>query len=82
MRLNYEQTVHGWKYTPSLLMLAFAPLLFFDPVIQVQELHKIFVDEIACKSRWAVFTSRFKEHLGDSNLLASRRFHCRVLACD
>ncbi|KAG1729150.1 hypothetical protein EDB19DRAFT_2042391 [Suillus lakei] len=39
-------TVHNWAYKPSSLMVVLAPLLFFDPVVQVRELHKIFVDEL------------------------------------
>jgi len=60
-------------------MRALTLLLFFDPVIQVQELHKIYVDEIVCKSRWDAFTAKFKVQLQDSNLLVGRHFHRRVL---
>ena len=30
-RLNFDQTVHGWRYHPSLLMTFFAPLFFMEP---------------------------------------------------
>jgi hypothetical protein len=82
VRLSCDQSAHGWKYAPSSLMLTVAPLLFFDPVTQVQELHKVFVDQIACKTRWDAFSLKLKEQLQDSNLLVSFHFHCHVLALD
>ncbi|OJA21578.1 hypothetical protein AZE42_04109 [Rhizopogon vesiculosus] len=78
VRLTCEQTVHGWKYTPSWLMVALAPLLFLDPVTEIQELHKIFVDMTACKSRWGAFTAKLKEQLQDSNLLATVLLNANV----
>ncbi|KAG1856704.1 hypothetical protein DFJ58DRAFT_702514, partial [Suillus subalutaceus] len=78
VRLNFEQSVHGWTYKPSPLMVIFAPLLFFDPVAQVQELHKIFVDEVACSARWNEFCSKFKGQLQDSNLLATVLLNANV----
>ncbi|KAG1717238.1 hypothetical protein EDB19DRAFT_1820418 [Suillus lakei] len=71
VRLISEQTVHGWVYTPSLLMVVVAPLLFLDPVTQVQELHRVFVDEIASTARWNALSSKLKGQLQDSNLLAT-----------
>jgi hypothetical protein len=79
VRLNYEQVVHGWEYSPSLLMLTLAPLLFLDPMNQVQELHRIFVDNIASTSRWDAFTLKLKGQLQDSNLLVSSPFYRHVL---
>ncbi|OJA21586.1 hypothetical protein AZE42_04111 [Rhizopogon vesiculosus] len=58
-------------------MVALAPLLFLDPVTKVQELHTIFVDMIACKSRDA-FTSKLKGQLQDSNLLATVLLNANV----
>jgi hypothetical protein len=78
VRLMFEQSVHGWEYKPSPLMVILAPLLFFDPVAQVQELHKIFVDEVACKAHWNVFCSKFKGQLQDSNLLATVLLNANV----
>lgn len=78
VRLMFEQSVHGWKYKPSPLMAILSPLLFFDPVAQVQELHKIFVDEVACTARWNVFCSKFKGQLQDSNLLATVLLNANV----
>ncbi|KAG1763483.1 hypothetical protein EDD22DRAFT_501793 [Suillus occidentalis] len=78
VRLMFEQSVHGWQYKPSPLMVILAPLLFFDPVAQVQELHKIFVDEVACTARWNVFCSKFKGQLQDSNLLATVLLNANV----
>ncbi|KAG1869998.1 hypothetical protein F4604DRAFT_876837 [Suillus subluteus] len=77
-RLNFEQSVHGWTYKPSPLMVILAPLLFFDPVAQVQELHKIFVDEVAHTARWNAFCSNFKGQLQDSNLLATVLLNANV----
>jgi hypothetical protein len=81
-RLSYEQTVHGWAYAPSILMVVLAPLLFLEPVTQVRELHKIFADHTVRMSRWNAFSSKLNGQLHDSNLLASLYFHYRVLACD
>jgi hypothetical protein len=81
-RLSFEQSAFGWKYAPSPLMLTVAPLLFFDPVTQVQELHKVFVDQIACKTRCQAFSSKLNRQLQDSNLLVSSHFHRHVLALD
>lgn len=78
VRLMFEQSVHGWQYKPSPLMIILAPLLFFDPVAQVQELHKIFVDEVACTARWNAFCSKFKGQLQDSNLLATVLLNANV----
>ncbi|KIK46978.1 hypothetical protein CY34DRAFT_799826 [Suillus luteus UH-Slu-Lm8-n1] len=78
VRLMFEQSVHGWQYKPSPIMVILAPLLFFDPVAQVQELHKIFVDEVACTARWNVFCSKFKGQLQDSNLLATVLLNANV----
>jgi len=49
-------------------------LLFFGPATQVQELHKIFADQIARTSRWNAFNSKLKGQLQDSNILASSPF--------
>jgi len=60
-RLSFNRTVHGWKYTRSRWMVILDTLLFFGPAIQVQELHKTFVDNIAPASRWIEeTTSRFQ----------------------
>ncbi|KAG2154250.1 uncharacterized protein EDB93DRAFT_1081511, partial [Suillus bovinus] len=77
-RLMFEQSVHGWSYKPSPLMFILAPLLFLDPVAQVQELHKIFVDEVTYDSRWKEFCLKFKGQLQDSNLLATVLLNANV----
>lgn len=59
-------------------MVILAPLLFFDPVTQVQALHKIFVDEVAHTARWNAFCSNFKGQLQDSNLLATVLLNANV----
>lgn len=68
-RLAVEQTVHGWAYKRSPLMVILTPFLFFDPVTQVRDLHKVFVDRIACTARWNAFSSKLNGQLQDSNLL-------------
>ncbi|KAG2069099.1 hypothetical protein BDR04DRAFT_1102030 [Suillus decipiens] len=78
VRLDFEQSVHHWTYKPSPLMVILAPLLFFDPVAQVQALHKIFVDEVAHTARWNAFCSNFKGQLQDSNLLATVLLNANV----
>lgn len=47
------------------------PSFFLDPVTQVQELHRVFVDEIASSARWNALNSKLKARLQDSNLLAT-----------
>lgn len=81
-RLSCEQTVHGWAYAPSMLMVVLAPLLFLEPVTQVRELHKIFTDHTVRTSRWNAFSLKLKGQLQDSNLLASLHFHYCALVCD
>ncbi|KAG2154266.1 uncharacterized protein EDB93DRAFT_1050734, partial [Suillus bovinus] len=71
VRLISDETVHGWIYTPSLLMVVVAPLLFLDPMTQVQKLHRAFVDEIASTARWNALSSKLKGQIRDSNLLAT-----------
>ncbi|KAG1739393.1 uncharacterized protein EDB91DRAFT_381128 [Suillus paluster] len=77
-RLIFGQTVHGWAYEPSLLMLILAPLLFLDPVTQVKELHNIFADRIACTPRWDAYTSKLRGQLQDSNLMATVLLNANV----
>ncbi|KAG1862139.1 hypothetical protein DFJ58DRAFT_871286, partial [Suillus subalutaceus] len=78
VRLISDKTVHGWEYVPSLLMVVVAPLLFLDPVTQVQELHRVFVDEIASTARWNALSSKLKGRLQDSNLLATVLLNANV----
>ncbi|KAG1753603.1 uncharacterized protein EDB91DRAFT_1098826 [Suillus paluster] len=77
-RLIFEQTVHDTKYQTSLWMAILTPLLFFYPMAQIHELHKIYVDEIVCTGRWNVFSSKFKGQLQDSNLLATVLLNANV----
>ncbi|KAG1753613.1 uncharacterized protein EDB91DRAFT_1333047 [Suillus paluster] len=77
-RLVVEQTVHGWAYKRSPLMVILAPLLFFDPVTQVRDLHKVFVDKMACTARWNAFSSKLNGQLQDSNLLATVLLNANV----
>jgi hypothetical protein len=78
VRLISDKTVHGWEYTPSLLMVVVAPLLFLDPVTQIQELHRVFVDEVVSSARWNALTSKLKGQLQDSNLLATVLLNANV----
>ncbi|KAJ8587081.1 hypothetical protein M405DRAFT_326662 [Rhizopogon salebrosus TDB-379] len=77
-RLTFEQTIHGWEYIPSMSMFFLTPLLFLEPVTQVQELHRIFADSIARTSRWNAFSSKLKGQLHDSNLLATVLLNANV----
>ncbi|KAG1763473.1 hypothetical protein EDD22DRAFT_846404 [Suillus occidentalis] len=77
-RLAVEQTVHGWAYKRSPLMVILTPFLFFDPVTQVRDLHKVFVDRIACTARWNAFSSKLNGQLQDSNLLATVLLNANV----
>ncbi|KAG1799726.1 uncharacterized protein HD556DRAFT_1230953 [Suillus plorans] len=78
VRVILGQSVHGWSYKPSPLMIILAPLLFLDPVAQVQELHKIFVDEVIYEAQWREFCLKLKGQLQDSNLLATVLLNANV----
>ncbi|KAF8842889.1 hypothetical protein BDN67DRAFT_898259, partial [Paxillus ammoniavirescens] len=77
-RLNFDQTVHGWRYHPSWLMTACAPLLFMAPVTSVRSLHRIFVDEIASKDKWNMYINKLNSQLQDTNLLATVLLNANV----
>ncbi|KAF9225844.1 hypothetical protein BS17DRAFT_729968 [Gyrodon lividus] len=77
-RLNFDQTIHGWRYHPSLLMTACAPLLFMAPVTNVRLLHKIFVDEISSRDKWNMFVNKLNSQLQDTNLLATVLLNANV----
>ncbi|KAF8842888.1 hypothetical protein BDN67DRAFT_271836 [Paxillus ammoniavirescens] len=77
-RLNFDQTVHGWRYHPSWLMTACAPLLFMAPVTSVRSLHRIFVDGIASKDKWNTFINKLNSQLQDTNLLATVLLNANV----
>ena len=72
----------GLINTPPRWMAIVAPILFLEPVTQMQELRKIFTDNIGRVSRWNAFSSRMKSELQDSNLLASLPLQCRLLSCN
>ncbi|KIJ61555.1 hypothetical protein HYDPIDRAFT_96423, partial [Hydnomerulius pinastri MD-312] len=77
-RLNFDQTVHGWRYQPSMLMAACAPVLFMAPVTNVRALHKIFVDDVASKEKWNTFVNKLNSQLQDTNLLATVLLNANV----
>ncbi|KAF9234256.1 hypothetical protein BU15DRAFT_65865 [Melanogaster broomeanus] len=77
-RLNFDQTIHGWKYHPSSLMTVCAPLLFMAPVTSVRSLHRIFVDDIASKEKWNMFVNKLNSQLQDTNLLATVLLNANV----
>ncbi|KAL4079409.1 hypothetical protein J3A83DRAFT_1089265 [Scleroderma citrinum] len=70
-RLNFNQSVHGWKYHPSKMMMICAPLFFFSPVTTLQHLHTIFVDRTISKEKWNVFVNQLTSLFQDTNLLAT-----------
>ncbi|KIJ07799.1 hypothetical protein PAXINDRAFT_139695 [Paxillus involutus ATCC 200175] len=77
-RLNFDQTIHGWRYHPSWLMATCAPLLFMAPVTSVRSLHRIFVDEIASKAKWNTYINKLNSQLQDTNLLATVLLNANV----
>ncbi|KIJ06328.1 hypothetical protein PAXINDRAFT_103413 [Paxillus involutus ATCC 200175] len=77
-RLNFDQTIHGWRYHPSLRMVACAPLLFMAPMINVRSLHRIFTDEIASRDEWNTFVNKLNSQLHDTNLLATVLLNANV----
>ncbi|KAF9223223.1 hypothetical protein BS17DRAFT_781512 [Gyrodon lividus] len=77
-RLDFDQTVHGWRYHPSLLMTASAPVLFMAPVTNVRALHRVFVDEIVSEEKWNAFVNKLNSQLQDTNLLATVLLNANV----
>ncbi|KAG8216853.1 hypothetical protein J3R82DRAFT_7116 [Butyriboletus roseoflavus] len=77
-RLNFDQTIHGWRYHPSLLMKTFAPLLFMAPVNNVRLLHRIFVDNIASKEKWNMFVKKLDSQLQETSVLATVLLNANV----
>ncbi|KAG9313443.1 hypothetical protein JVU11DRAFT_5765 [Chiua virens] len=69
-RLNYDQSIHGWRYHPSLFMTAVAPLLFMAPMHKVWLLHKIFVDEVVSADKWNMFVTKLSSELRGTIVLA------------
>ncbi|KAG1812958.1 uncharacterized protein BJ212DRAFT_1483013 [Suillus subaureus] len=76
VRLAFDQTVH--PYTPSLLIVIIAPLLFLDPMALVRELHTIFVDNTPSSERWNTFNLNLNGQLQDSTLLATVLLNANV----
>ncbi|KIJ61579.1 hypothetical protein HYDPIDRAFT_115736 [Hydnomerulius pinastri MD-312] len=70
-RLHYDQTVHGWRYQPSIFMAFFAPVLFLTPMKNVQSLHKLYVDGVTRVDKWSTFVNDFTSQLMNTNLLAT-----------
>ncbi|KAG9313444.1 hypothetical protein JVU11DRAFT_5766 [Chiua virens] len=77
-RLNFDQTIHGWRYHPSVFMTTFAPFLFMVPVSNVRLLHKIFVDEIASKEKWNMFITKLNSQLQETSVLATVLLNANV----
>jgi hypothetical protein len=68
-RLDLKQQVHS--YTPSLLMVILAPLLFLEPMTQVRELHHTFVDAMPSSERSNAFNLELNKQLQETSLLVS-----------
>jgi len=77
-RLNFDQSVHGWEYQPSLLMTLFSPMLFMAHVNNTRLLHKIYVDDIASKEKWRMFITKLNSQLEDISLLATVLLNANV----
>ena len=71
-RLNFDQTVYGWRYHPSPLMSILAPLLFLAPVDNVRLLHRIYVDHIMSKEKWDMFVTKLNSQLQETSVLVSK----------
>lgn len=56
-------------------MIVLAPLLFFEPMSQVRELHQTFVDAMPSSERRNAFNLKLNGQLQDSNLLVSLTFN-------
>lgn len=70
-RLNFDQSVHGWKYRPSVIMTVCTPLLFFSPMTSIRNLNSMFVDGIVSREKWNAFIKRMNSYLTNTNLLAT-----------
>ncbi|KAI6116134.1 hypothetical protein F5141DRAFT_648567 [Pisolithus sp. B1] len=77
-RLNFDQSVHGWKYRPSTMMTICTPLLFFSPMTSIRNLNSIFVDRIVSKEKWNAFINRMNTYLTNTNLLATVLLNANV----
>ncbi|KAF9230470.1 hypothetical protein BU15DRAFT_57204, partial [Melanogaster broomeanus] len=76
VRLSSDQTVHGWKYHPSLLMTACAPLLFMAPVANVRLLHRTL--NAGGTEKWNTCVNKLNSQLQDTNLLATVLLNANV----
>ncbi|KAI6043910.1 hypothetical protein EDC04DRAFT_3106740 [Pisolithus marmoratus] len=77
-RLNFDQSVHGWKYHPSVMMSICTPLLFFSPMTNIRNLNALFVDGIVSKEKWNAFINRMNSYLTNTNLLATVLLNANV----
>jgi hypothetical protein len=77
-RLNFDQTVYGWRYHPSPLMSILAPLLFLAPVDNVRLLHRIYVDHIMSKEKWDMFVTKLNSQLQETSVLATVLLNANV----
>ncbi|KIJ11190.1 hypothetical protein PAXINDRAFT_171875 [Paxillus involutus ATCC 200175] len=71
VRLQDDQSVHGWRYEPSWFMAVLAPILFMAPMTNIRSLHKLYVDELVRMDRWTAFVNDFTSQLQNTNLLAT-----------
>ncbi|KAF8137480.1 hypothetical protein EV363DRAFT_1446322 [Boletus edulis] len=70
-RLNFDQSIHGWRYHPSPIMSILAVLTFMAPVKIVRLLHRIFIDDVARKETWNMFIANLNSQLQESSVLAT-----------
>ncbi|KAF8438114.1 hypothetical protein L210DRAFT_866764 [Boletus edulis BED1] len=77
-RLNFDQSIHGWRYHPSPFMSILAVLSFMAPVKNVRLLHRIFVDDIASKEKWNKFVANLNSQLQESSVLATVLLNANV----
>ena len=55
-------------------MVIFTPILLWEPITYVQDLHEILANTEVLMSQWNAFSAKLKGQIQDSNLLASLRF--------
>ncbi|KAF9225865.1 hypothetical protein BS17DRAFT_568634 [Gyrodon lividus] len=71
VRLHDDQSIHGWRYEPSWLMVLMAPVLFMAPMTNSRSLHKLYVDQLVRMDKWTAFVNDFTFQLENTNLLAT-----------
>ncbi|KAF9230472.1 hypothetical protein BU15DRAFT_83586 [Melanogaster broomeanus] len=75
-RVTSDQIDYSWKYRPSLLMIACAPLLFMAPVANVRLLYRTL--NTRGTEMWNTCVNKLNSQLQDTNLLATVLLNANV----